>query len=124
MEEYRNDRITYDEGWQKISTEEVYKEPEDESPDDQKREDKNVKKEKKKRAFPALISIQLVICIVIISALFFLKTSGSAVFSQISDFYYDMCKVVLVDNSAFENFDLSGYISDNLQKYTSTPDEV
>ena len=124
MEEYRNDRITYDEGWQKISTEEVYKEPEDESPDDQKREDKNVKKEKKKRAFPALISIQLVICIVIISALFFLKISGSAVFSRISDFYYDMCKVVLVDNSAFENFDLSGYISDNLQKYTSTPDEV
>ena len=124
MEEYRNDRITYDEGWQKISTEEVYKEPEDKSPDDQKREDKNVKKEKKKRAFPALISIQLVICIVIISALFFLKISGSAVFSRISDFYYDMCKVVLVDNSAFENFDLSGYISDNLQKYTSTPDEV
>ena len=124
MEEYRNDRITYDEGWQKISTEEVYKEPEDESPDDQKREDKNVKKEEKKRAFPALISIQLVICIVIISALFFLKISGSAVFSRISDFYYDMCKVVLVDNSAFENFELSGYISDNLQKYTSTPNEV
>ncbi len=124
MEEYRNDRISYDEGWQKISTEEVYKPADEETIDDVESKNKAQKKEKKKRSFPALISIQLVICVVIIATLFFLKISGSAVYLQLSDYYHDMCKVVLVDNSAFENFDLSGYISENSEKSTATPDEI
>lgn len=124
MEEYRNDRISYDEGWQKISTEEYVKPSDAEISDDAVSNKKAEKKEKKKRNFPALMSIQLVICIVIIATLFFLKISGSSVFSKLSDFYHEMCKVVLVDNSAFENFDLSGYISDNYEKFTATPDEV
>lgn len=124
MEEYRNDRISYDEGWQKISTEELYKPAEEDTTDDAQKNSKPQKKEKKKRSFPALISIQLVICVVIIATLFFLKISGSSVYSQLSDYYHDMCKVVLVDNSAFENFDLSGYFSEKSEKSAATPDEV
>lgn len=125
MDDYRNDRIIYDEGWQKVSTEQVFKpqtNDENEANESEKKPDKE--KKKKEHTFPALVSIQLVVCIMIAVIVFTLKFIGSDVFDKISDWYDKMSEATLVQNSTFENFDLSSYLPSTTDQLSSTKDEV
>lgn len=128
MDDYRNDRIIYDEGWQKVSTPQVVESiPKEESTENSKTEEltkKTKDKEKKKLTFPALISIQLVICVMIAVTAFALKFMGSDAFSKLSDWYHKMSEVTLVPNSTFENFDLSKYLPASVDQLSSTKDEI
>ncbi len=127
MDDYRNDRIIYDEGWQKVSTPQVFEPVSEEETTDTENAQEPKKKETKKKkqhSFPALISIQLVICIVIAVVVFTLKFMDSQVFSKIKDWYHDMSEVTLVPNSTFENFDLSEYLPASVDQLSSTKDEV
>ncbi len=127
MDDYRNDRIIYDEGWQKVSVPQVFEPVADEETDDiEKTEISEKKKEKKKKEhrFPALVSIQLVICIMIAVVAFTLKIMDSDVFSKLSDWYHNMSEVTLVPNSTFENFDLSSYLPATSDQLSSTKDEI
>lgn len=127
MDDYRNDRIIYDEGWQKVSTEQVVVPLSDkeatEKENTSKQEVKETKK-KKQHSFPPLVSIQLVICIMIAVVLFALKFMDSDVFSALSEWYHDMSEITLVPNSTFENFDLSEYLPASTDQLLSTKDEI
>lgn len=129
MENSRNDEIIYEKGWQKISTAEVItpvvddKKQDEETSEIIEKTEKKKKKQKKPFSFPALISIQLVLCIIIAVVVLSLKLMGSQAFSLISDWYYDMSDIKLVPNEAFEKIDLSEYFSSTLDQ-AATNDEV
>ena len=123
MDDNRNDRIIYDEGWQKVSIPQVV-EPVKEKENENTKQPQESKKEKKKHSFPALISIQLVACIMIAVTIFALKFMDSEVFTKISDWFYEMSEITLVPNSTFENFDLSKYLESTADVNSATNDEI
>lgn len=127
MEDNRNDRIIYDEGWQKVSTPQVVIPVADEEKTETENTETSEKAKDKKKTehrFPALITIQLVICIMIAVVVYTLKFIDSDVFSTLSGWYHDMSEVTLVPNSTFENFDLSSYLPATNDQLSSTKDEI
>lgn len=117
MSEYRIDEIEYDNDWQSMDMAEPLQVTEKES-------EELPPPQKPKRRFPALITIQLLLCIVIGITVFMLKAMNSDTYRKLCEWYDNLMRKTIVDNSTFEDIDLSGIISDFDNLLTATSDEV
>lgn len=125
MDGYRKDEITYSEDWQRFDEPaQPYDMPVESKQyiENSEPETKREKKPEKKRSFPALITIQLVICLIIAFLVFILKAMNSDTYKQLCDWYNDSMKNTLVSNSSFEDIDLSHYFDASADQ--ATADEV
>lgn len=122
MEDFRKDEIIYDEDWQ------CFDEPvlsEQKSADDSDVEsDKKPEKTKPKKLFPALITIQLVVCLIIAFLVFMLKAMNSQTYAQFCNWYNELMSNTLLSNSTFEDIDLSQYFDATTDQVSATNDEV
>ncbi len=111
MSEYRKDEIIYDEDWLRVDTPLEREYPaqieEHNSPADDAR---NLKKQRPKRTFPALITIQLVLCLIVAFAVFMLKAMNSDLYHQFCKWYNDSMQYTLVPDDTFYDIDLSQYL--------------
>ena len=111
MSEYRKDEIIYDEDWLRVDTPLEREYPAQSVADSEvPAEQRNTRKLRPKRTFPALITIQLVICLVIAFAVFMLKAMNSDVYHQFCDWYNEQMQYTLVSGDTFESIDLSQYL--------------
>lgn len=111
MSDYRKDEIIYDEDWLTVDTP---LEPQYAVPSDEQKEETNqtqTKKSKRKRTFPALITIQLVVCIIVAFSIFMLKAMNSDTYHQFCDWYNNLMRYTIVPDSTFRDIDLSQYMS-------------
>lgn len=124
MDDYRKDEIIYDENWQSVCEPIISQNTNDtDNYADDKRNEEESKVKKEKRVFPALISIQLVLCLIIAFSVFILKAMNSDSYKQLCSWYNDLMQETILPNSAFENIDLSQYFSATADE-VSTNDEV
>ncbi len=111
MSEYRKDEIIYDEDWLRVDTPLEREYPaQSEEYNAPALDERNIKKPRPKRTFPALITIQLVVCLVIAFAVFMLKAMNSDVYHQFCDWYNEQMQYTLVSDDTFESIDLSQYL--------------
>lgn len=125
MEDYRKDNIIYDEDWLSVDTPltQEYKHPEEE-PDSQKKTDKD-KNPKSHKRFPALITIQLVLCMLVAFVVFMLKAMDSQHYKELCEWYSSQMQETIVSDSTFEDIDLSHYFDTaDESDLKATADEV
>lgn len=118
MSEYRIDEISYDSDWQSVDRAETPQFVEKQSSED------ITPKQKRKRRFPTLITIQLVLCIIIGVIVFMLKAMNSDTYHKLCEWYNDLMQETLMDNSTFEDIDLNSIIKSFDSTLTATSDEV
>ncbi len=115
MKEDRFDDITYDEGWQRFDTPTpaVLYDDSDENTDGIQN-NKIVKKHRK--TFPALITIQLVLCLLVAFALFMLKAMNSDSYQKLCNWYEEQMKNTLISDNTFEDVDLNRYFESSVDE--------
>lgn len=121
MEENRKDTIVYDENWQTLDTPVLVTNANEE--ESVKDENAVEPKREKSHRFPALITVQLILCLILAFVVFLLKSMGSDAYHSFSSWYEDMMQDTLMPNSEFEDIDLSGYFSATADQ-AATNDEV
>ncbi len=122
MKEDRFDDITYDENWQRFDAPipaVLYDNDDEETENAQ--DNKPIKKRKK--TFPALITIQLLLCLLAAFALFMLKAMNSDTYQKLSNWYEEQMKNTLVSNDAFDDVDLSEYFESSIDEAKPTKNE-
>ena len=125
MQEFRKDEIVYDENWQNFDTKCEYTILDnDDIKQQEEPEDTLPVKEKKKKTPIALITIQLVICVLLAFLVFILKSMDSDIYKQLSSWYNKAVKNTLVSDSTFEDIDLSPYFSSTADELIATSDEI
>ena len=122
MEEFRKDEITYDEDWQCFDEPVVSEQKQIDNCDVES--DKKPENTKPKKMFPALITIQLVVCLVIAFLVFMLKAMNSQTYAQFCDWYNELMSDTLLSNSTFEDIDLSQYFEATTDQVSATNDEI
>ena len=122
MEEFRKDEITYDEDWQCFDEPVVSEQKQIDNSDVES--DKKPENNKPKRLFPALITIQLVMCLIIAFLVFMLKAMNSQTYAQFCDWYNELMSDTLLSNSTFEDIDLSQYFEATTDQVSATNDEI
>lgn len=111
MSDYRKDEIIYDEDWLRVDTPLEREHPaQSEEYINYVADDNNEKDTRRKRAFPALITIQLVLCLIVAFAVFMLKAMNCDVYHQFCAWYSDLMQYTLIPDDTFENIDLSQYL--------------
>ena len=126
MEDFRKDEIYYDEDFKRFDEPVLAKKYENDC-DNTSESDKseNPKKvEKRKKNFPALITIQLVLCLLIAFLVFMLKAMNSDTYKQLCEYYDELMQETLFSSSVFEDIDLSQYFDATADEVTSTNDEI
>ena len=126
MEDFRKDEIFYEEDWKHFDEPVLAQKYEHDSDDTQQTEkSENPKKaEKQKRNFPALITIQLVLSLLIAFLVFMLKAMNSDTYKQLCEYYDELMQETLFSSSVFEDIDLSQYFEATADEVLSTNDEV
>lgn len=122
MEEFRKDEITYDEDWQCFDEPVVSEQKQIDNSDVES--DKKPENNKPKKMFPALITIQLVMCLIIAFLVFMLKAMNSQTYAQFCDWYNELMSDTLLSNSTFEDIDLSQYFEATTDQVSATNDEI
>ena len=122
MEEFRKDEITYDEDWQCFDEPVVSEQKQIDNSDVES--DKKPENNKPKKLFPALITIQLVVCLIIAFLVFMLKAMNSQTYAQFCDWYNELMSHTLLSNSTFEDIDLSQYFEATTDQVSATNDEI
>ncbi len=122
MEDFRKDEIIYDEDWQCFDEPVVSEQKPIDNSDVES--DKKPVKNKPKKLFPALITIQLVVCLVIAFLVFMLKAMNSQTYAQFCDWYNELMSDTLLSNSTFEDIDLSQYFEATTDQVSATNDEI
>lgn len=122
MEEFRKDEITYDEDWQCFDEPVVSEQRPIDNCDVES--DKKPENNKPKKMFPALITIQLVVCLIIAFLVFMLKAMNSQTYAQFCDWYNELMSDTLLSNSTFEDIDLSQYFEATTDQVSATNDEI
>ena len=122
MEEFRKDEITYDEDWQCFDEPVVSEQKQIDNSDVES--DKKPENNKPKKLFPALITIQLVMCLIIAFLVFMLKAMNSQTYAQFCDWYNELMSHTLLSNSTFEDIDLSQYFEATTDQVSATNDEI
>lgn len=117
MSEYRIDEITYDNDWQSMDRAQPLQSTENQSVE-------LPPPQKPKRRFVPLITIQLLLCIVIGITVFMLKAMNSDTYHKLCEWYDDLMRETLVDNSTFEDIDLNAIVNNFDNLFTATSDEV
>ena len=126
MEDFRKDEIYYDEDWKHFD-EPVLAQKYEHDCDITSESEKSAipqKVEKRKKNFPALITIQLVLCLLIAFLVFMLKAMNSDTYKQLCEYYNELMQETLFSSSVFEDIDLSQYFEATADEVTSTNDEV
>ncbi len=125
MQDNRKDEILYDEDWLSVDTP-VFVDESFEKSDSTESDEKthNRKSAEKKRSFPALVTIQLVVCLIIAFAVFMLKAMNSQTYKDFCDWYNEQMQDTLLSNSAFENIDLSQFVKATTDQVKATTDEI
>lgn len=125
MDDFRKDEILYDEDWLRIDTpvivDKASENTQSEVTDSNKTQNR---KEKKKRSFPALITIQLVICLILAFFVFMLKAMNSQTYKDFCDWYNDMMQDTVLSNSTFEDIDLSEFVKATTDQVKASTDEI
>lgn len=125
MDDFRKDEILYDEDWLRIDTpvivDKASENTQSELTDLNKTQNR---KEKKKRSFPALITIQLVICLILAFFVFMLKAMNSQTYKDFCDWYNDMMQDTVLSNSTFEDIDLSEFVKATTDQVKASTDEI
>lgn len=108
-EEINKNTITYDDGWQEVSTSEYasHSQPENEN---EEIEIVERKKEKNKSCGQLLVTVQLVVCILLAIAALLLKTFGGEVYKTVSDWYNTELNKSVIAVSNGENFSLDEFL--------------
>ena len=103
MEDFRKDEIFYEEDWKHFDEPVLAQKYEHDSDDTQQTEkSENPKKvEKQKRNFPALITIQLVLSLLIAFLVFMLKAMNSDTYKQLCEYYDELMQETLFSSSGF-----------------------
>jgi len=115
VKEDRFDDITYDENWQRFDepvAAVMYDNPDEET---QKRESGKPRK-KRERTFPALITIQLVLCLLVAFLVFMLKAMNSDTYQKLCDWYDKQMENTLISDTTFEDIDLSEYFESSIDE--------
>lgn len=123
MEDFRKDEIFYDEDWKQFDEPVLVEKTEHDSENEEPAK-KVEKPEKRKRTFPSLITIQLVVCLIIAFLVFMLKAMNSDTYKQLCKYYDELMQETLLSNSVFEDIDLSQYFEATADEATATNDEV
>lgn len=121
MQDYRKDEIIYDEDWQRFD--EPHK-AEILSTDDEIKPENNESKKKKEKKPIRLITIQLVVCLIIVFVIFMLKAMDSDTYQKLSKWYDEQMRNTLVSSKKFEDIDLSKYFQSSPDELISTDDEI
>lgn len=126
MEDFRKDEIFYEEDWKHFDEPVLAQKYEHDSGDTQQTEKSETPKkaEKQKRNFPALITIQLVLSLLIAFLVFMLKAMNSDTYKQLCEYYDELMQETLFSSSVFEDIDLSQYFEATADEVLSTNDEV
>lgn len=118
----RFDKIEYDENWQTVSCQ-TYAQPYcEESEEEQLQNDEitqgdiRVKKEKSPKQL--VIILQLILCILIFSAFYILKQTGSDFYNSLSRWYSENLNNSLISTNTFSDFDIN-----NIGAIFATDDE-
>lgn len=123
----RKDEIIYDEGWHDALDADDSTEPVavDETPDGmgEKSEGETAEKSAKKKPLPALVSIQLALCVLIALAVFFLKALDTDIYRDFSAWYESQMKRTLISQQAFDEADVGRFFKKSAAD-TATPDEA
>lgn len=93
--------ITYADDWKEAYTP-VYKEEEDYTP----QEENTVVKKAKQHNLPLLITIQLILCLLILASAFVIKTIGGDFYQSVRKWYYNNLNDEIIITESFETFDL------------------
>lgn len=109
--EVRFDKIEYDENWQTVSSQ-TYAQPYcEESQEEQLHNEEAIKGEikakKEKSPKQLVIILQLILCILIFSAFYILKQTGSDFYSEISRWYSESLNNSLISTTVFSDFDIN-----------------
>lgn len=122
MEDFRKDEIIYDKDWQCFDEPVVNEKKQSDNTDEDviKKPETN----KCKKLFPALITIQLVVCLIIAFLVFMLKAMNSQTYTELCDFYNEYMQETLFSNSTFEDIDLSKYFDATIDQVGASNDEV
>lgn len=116
-EEINKNTITYDDGWQEVSSAEYPSRSHSEI-ENEETEVVERKKEKNKSYGQLLVTVQLVVCILIALAALILKTFGGEVYNTVSDWYNTELNKSVIAVSNGENFSLDEFLD------ISTDDEA
>ena len=122
MENFRKDEIIYDQDWKQFDDPVLVEKRESDREEELKVE--KVVKPKNKRTFPALITIQLVLCLIIAFLVFMLKAMNSETYAQLCKYYDELMQNTLLSSSVFEDIDLSQYFEATADEAQATNDEV
>lgn len=122
MEDLRKDEIIYEEDWQQLDEPKCVNSEDDSK--EQEKPDMEKQMPKKQRQFPALITIQLVVCLIIAFLVFMLKAMNSDTYARLCDIYDDLMSETLLSNSTFEDIDLSHYFEATTDERCATEDEI
>lgn len=122
MDDFRKDEIIYDEDWQRFDEPVLNEVKQDE--EIIKKPDYNSRVKKPKKLFPALITIQLVVCMIIAFLVFMLKAMNSDTYAQLCDWYNELMSETLLSNSTFEDIDLSKYFDATTDQVNASSDEA
>ena len=107
-EEINKNTITYEDGWQEVSSTE-YPQSSEIEVDEATSEEPVIKKEKNKSYGQLLVTVQLVICILIAIAALLLKTVGGDIYKYASEWYYSELNKSIIADSNGENFSLEKF---------------
>ena len=122
MEDFRKDEIIYDEDWKQFD-EPVLVDKDKRESDNETPEKEVAKPEKRKRVFPSLITIQLIVCLLIAFLVFMLKAMNSDTYAQLCKYYDELMQKTLLSSSMFEDIDLSKYFESTADEVIATNDE-
>ena len=108
-EEINKNTITYDDGWQDVSTSEY---PSHSQPENKNEEIEVVERKKEKNKFcgQLLVAVQLVVCILIAIAALILKTFGGELYKNVSDWYNTELNKSVIAVSNGEGFSLEEFL--------------
>lgn len=123
MEDFRKDEIIYDEDWKQFDEPVLVENDKSESVIETA-EKEVAKPEKRKRVFPSLVTIQLIVCLLIAFLVFMLKAMNSDTYAQLCKYYDELMQKTLLSSSVFEDIDLSKYFESTADEVIATNDEV
>ena len=121
MQEYRKDEIIYDEDWKRFD--EPSKAVVVDTNEDITSENREADKKAKEKRPVSLITIQLIICIIIVFVIFMLKSMDSDTYKNLSNWYNEQMRNTLVSSKTFEDIDLKKYFVETPDELSSTFDE-
>ena len=117
MSDIRRDEIIYDEGWRESApVQEPQEVPVDEAVEKQE--------DKPRESKPLLLIIQLALCLILVLALFLLKSMDSDIYHEFMDFYRDELSKPVVSQGVFDSVDIVRLFSEGAVTVKATPDEA